>query len=226
MLPVKWGTGLQFKSGPDNGTTHQKVWDKIQRLSKKGINCTKARLEWLIQLFSSCFLIMSGWWESKVCTNLHPTDGKKQVSFRDIYRNFINRKTQNNGCWLGQRWLSRKEGQVLQTVLTVFHTAAKKEMERHEIKTTTHEIMEEVFLLHEKLIHSILGQETIVLQGVSFYHKVPKGGLSLDSTQKTLNSRNLHCPFSGQAYGSQSHKHPAGITLKCSTIFSIFLDLL
>lgn len=39
----------------------------------------------------------------------------------------------------------RKEGQVLQIVLTLFHTASKKKMERHEIKSTIHEIMEKTF---------------------------------------------------------------------------------
>lgn len=124
---------------------------------------------------------------------------KKQVSSWDIYRNM-----QNNGCWLGQRWLGRKGGQVLQIVLTLFHTAAKKKMGKHEIKSTAHEIMEEAFQLHEKLICSILAQEAIRLWGVSLYHKGLKGGLSLEITLETSNSRNLHCPLSGQGCGSQT----------------------
>lgn len=57
----------------------------------------------------------------------------------------------------------RKEGQVLQIVLTLSHAAAKKKTKRHKIKSTTHEIMEKAFQLYEKLISSILGQEAIRL---------------------------------------------------------------
>lgn len=60
MLPAKWRTGLKFKSGPDNRTTHQKTWDTIQRVSKEGINFTNARLEWLLmQLFNHHFYMMT-----------------------------------------------------------------------------------------------------------------------------------------------------------------------
>lgn len=51
-----------------------------------------------------------------------------------------------------------KKGHALQIALTLFHTAAKKKRPRHEIRSTTHEIMEEAFQLYEKLIQSILGQ--------------------------------------------------------------------
>lgn len=58
---------------------------------------------------------------------------------------------------------AEKERHALQIALTLFHTAAKKKRPSHEIRSTTHGIMEEAFQLCEKLIYSILGQEGIRL---------------------------------------------------------------
>lgn len=125
--------------------------------------------------------------------------GKKQVSSQDIYRNIMHRKVESNWCWLGQKGRAS-----ITIVLTLFHTAVKKKVERHRIKSTTHEITEAASQLHEKFVCSILGQEIIRLWGVSFYHKGLKGGLSLESTLTTSHSRNLHCPLSVQGYTRQT----------------------
>lgn len=104
---------------------------------------------------------------------------------------------------------AEKEGHALQIALTLFHTAAKKKKKpRYEIKSTTHEIIEEAFQLHEKLIYSILGQEAIRLWGVSFHHKDLKGGISLENTLKTLNSWDFQCPLPWEGYSSQTSWAP------------------
>lgn len=55
MMPARWGTGLTFRSAPDNRTTHPKI------SSKEGINCASTQLAWLgMQLLSSCFIVIPG----------------------------------------------------------------------------------------------------------------------------------------------------------------------
>lgn len=67
---------------------------------------------------------------------------------------------------------AEKERHALQTALTLFHTAAKKKRLRHEIRSTTHGIMEEAFHLCEKLIYCILSQEAIRLEEFNFTTRI------------------------------------------------------